>query len=616
MFHAFGGDAKRTLAALGRSLAIIEFEPDGKIITANENFCRALDYDLSEIKGKHHSMFVEPDYVRSPEYREFWAKLGRGEFDAREYKRIGKGGKEVWIQASYNPCLSASGKVLKAVKAATDFSFADTQTAENSGKLDAISRAQAVIEFSVDGKILTANENFINVLGYRLDEVQGQHHRMFVEPAYAQSAEYEEFWRKLNRGEFVAEEFKRIGKGGKEVWIQASYNPIFDLNKRVVKVVKFATDVSGRVNAVNAIATGLSHLAEGDLKTRIDVDFIPSLDRLRVDFNASIEALEHSMVAISGSTQTIRTGIGEISTAADDLSRRSEQQASSLEETAAALEEITVTVKKTADGANHARDVVSAAKVDADKSGAVVLEATAAMSGIEKSSNQISQIIGVIDEIAFQTNLLALNAGVEAARAGDAGRGFAVVASEVRALAQRSAEAAKEIKGLISASTAQVEQGVTLVTQTGKALERIVAQVVEINNIITDIAASAQQQATGLHQVNTAVNEMDKVTQQNAAMVEETTAACHSLVAETEGLTQLVGRYQTRQVADDPLRAQLKKAAPHAFREAPKKVSSAEASASPRAKPEPVRRSAQKAVANGSGPRAAAAGGGESWQEF
>ncbi len=614
MFHAFGGDAKRTLAALGRSLALIEFEPDGKIITANENFCRALDYDLSEIKGKHHSMFVEPDYVRSPEYREFWAKLGRGEFDAREYKRIGKGGKEVWIQASYNPVLSASGKVLKVVKAATDVTAAKMQTAENSGKLDAISRAQVVIEFSVDGKILTANEKFFNVLGYRLDEVQGQHHRMFVEPAYAQSADYQEFWRKLDRGEFVADEFKRIGKGGKEVWIQASYNPIFDLNKRVVKVVKFATDVTGRVNAVNAIATGLSRLAEGDLKKRIDVDFIPSLDRLRVDFNASIDALEHSMVAITGSTQTIRTGIGEISTAADDLSRRSEQQASSLEETAAALEEITVTVKKTADGANHARDVVSAAKVDADKSGAVVREATAAMSGIEKSSNQISQIIGVIDEIAFQTNLLALNAGVEAARAGDAGRGFAVVASEVRALAQRSAEAAKEIKGLISASTA--EQGVTLVTQTGAALERIVAQVVEINNIITDIAASAQQQATGLHQVNTAVNEMDKVTQQNAAMVEETTAACHSLVAETEELTQLVGRYQTRQVADDPLRAQLKKAAPHAFREAPKKVSSAEASASPRAKPEPVRRSAQKAVANGSGPRAAAAGGGESWQEF
>jgi methyl-accepting chemotaxis protein len=617
MFHAdFGGDAKRTLKAIGRSLAVIEFQPDGKITTANENFCRALGYELGEIKGRHHSMFVEPDYARSPEYSEFWAKLGRGEFDAREYKRIGKGGREIWIQASYNPVLSGSGAVDKVVKVAMDVTSAKLQAAENAGKLDAVSRAQAVIEFSVDGKILAANENFLNTLGYRLEEIQGQHHRMFVEPAYAQSTEYQEFWRKLNRGEFIAEQFKRIGKGGKEVWIQASYNPIFDLDKRVTKVVKFATDMTGRVNAVNQIATALSRLTVGNLQHRIEAEFIPALDRLRVDFNASMESLEQSMLSISANTHAIRSGTGEISSAADDLSRRTEQQASSLEETAAALEQITATVKKTAEGAKHARDVVSTAKVDADKSGDVVREAMTAMTGIEKSSKQISQIIGVIDEIAFQTNLLALNAGVEAARAGDAGRGFAVVASEVRALAQRSAEAAKEIKGLISASTAQVDQGVSLVTQTGKALERIVAQVVEINAIITDIAASAQEQATGLQQVNAAVNEMDKVTQQNAAMVEETTAASHSLAGETEELARLIWRYQTRQAAEDPLRAQLKKAAPHAFREAPKKAAPAEGSASARAKPEPVRRPARKAVVNGPAPRAAARGDDESWQEF
>jgi methyl-accepting chemotaxis protein len=614
MLHPdFGGDAKRVLKAIGRSQAIIEFEPNGTIITANENFCRALGYDLAEIKGKHHSLFVDPDYVKSPDYREFWAKLGRGEFDAGEYKRIGKGGKEVWIQASYNPVVSASGKVLKVVKAAADVTAAKLLAAENAGKLDAISRAQAVIEFSTDGQILTANENFLTVLGYRLDEIQGRHHRMFVEPAYAQSAEYQEFWRKLNRGEYVAEEFKRIGKGGKEVWIQASYNPIFDLNKRVVKVVKFATEVTGRVVAVNQIAAGLSQLAEGNLQHRIKVDFIPSLDRLRVDFNASMESLERSMSAISVNVQAIRSGTGEISVAADDLSRRTEQQASSLEETAAALEEITATVKRTAEGAKHARDVVAVAKVDADKSGVVVREAMAAMTGIDKSSKQISQIIGVIDEIAFQTNLLALNAGVEAARAGEAGRGFAVVASEVRALAQRSAEAAKEIKGLISTSTAQVDQGVQLVTQTGDALGRIVAQVVEINGIITDIAASAQEQATGLQQVNTAVNEMDQVTQKNAAMVEETTAASHALSGEAEELGRLVSRYQIAQSEDDPLRRELKKAAPHAFREPAKRP----ASAAP-AKPEPVRRPAAKMAVNAPAPRAAAGGGGgdDGWQEF
>jgi len=322
------------------------------------------------------------------------------------------------------------------------------------------------------------------------------------------------------------------------------------------------------------------------------------------------------MAAVSGATHAIRSGAGEISTAADDLSRRTEQQASSLEETAAALEQITVTVKKTAEGAKHARDVVSTAKVDADKSGEVVREAMAAMTGIDKSSKQISQIIGVIDEIAFQTNLLALNAGVEAARAGDAGRGFAVVASEVRALAQRSAEAAKQIKGLISASTAQVGQGVKLVAQTGEALGRIVAQVVEINGVITDIAASAQEQATGLQQVNAAVNEMDGVTQKNAAMVEETTAASHALAGETEQLGRLIARYRIAQAEEDPLRKELKRAAPHAFREAPKKAAP-ESAAPARAKPEPVRRPAAKAVVNAPAAQAAASGGADdNWQEF
>jgi methyl-accepting chemotaxis protein len=612
----FGGDAKRVLKALDRSLAIVEFEPNGKIIAANENFCRLLGCKPTEIKGKHHSLFVDPDTAKSPDYAAFWVRLGRGEFDAGEYKRVSKDGKEVWIRASYNPVVNASGKVLKIVEVASDITAAKLLAAENAEKLDAISRAQSVIEFAADGTILTANENFLKSAGYPLEKLQGQHHRMLVDPGYAQSPEYQEFWRKLNRGERIEEEHKRIAKGGREVWIQASYNPIVDLNGRVYKVVNFMTDVTGRVSAVEQIAVGLSRLAEGNLEHRIQTEFIPALEPLRVDFNASLEALEQSMSAVSGNTLAIRSGAGEISSAADDLSRRTEQQASSLEETAAALEEITVTVKKTAEGARHARDVVSTAKVDADKSGDVVREAMAAMTDIDKSSKQISEIIGVIDEIAFQTNLLALNAGVEAARAGDAGRGFAVVASEVRALAQRSAQAAKEIKGLISASTAQVAQGVRLVTRTGEALGRIVTQVVEINTVITDIAASAQEQSTGLQQVNTAVNEMDQVTQKNAAMVEEMTAAAHGLAGETEELGQLVARYQIRQTEDDPLRAELKKAAPHVFREAPK-TAAPKTPTPARAKPDPVRRPVVKAVVNGPAPRAAASGGADdNWQEF
>ncbi|ESR23282.1 methyl-accepting chemotaxis protein [Lutibaculum baratangense] len=295
---------------------------------------------------------------------------------------------------------------------------------------------------------------------------------------------------------------------------------------------------------VGEIGRGLSRLSDGDLGYRIARAFPANYEQLKADFNGAMAQLEEAMRTIAASTTAIRSGTGEISQASDDLSRRTEQQAASLEETAAALDEITATVKRTADGAGHARDVVGRTTSLAEQSGAVVGDAVKAMSGIEASSKEISQIIGVIDEIAFQTNLLALNAGVEAARAGDAGKGFAVVASEVRALAQRSAEAAKEIKGLIDNSTAQVDQGVDLVARTGEALKEIAAQVAEINAIVRDISASAQEQATGLAEVNTAVNQMDQVTQQNAAMVEQQTAASHTLSNETGELVRLVSRFR------------------------------------------------------------------------
>jgi methyl-accepting chemotaxis protein len=316
-----------------------------------------------------------------------------------------------------------------------------------------------------------------------------------------------------------------------------------DINQQKVAEAAVAADREADQHAIAILAQGLSALAGGDLTARIEEALSAKAQGLKDDFNKAAAEIQLAMSQIASKKDAIRAGTGEVTGAADDLSHRTEQQAASLEETAAALDEITATVKKTAEGARHAREVVGTAKQDAERSGEIVRRAVEAMNSIEKSAVQIGQIIGVIDEIAFQTNLLALNAGVEAARAGEAGRGFAVVASEVRALAQRSAEAAKEIKALIHASDSQVKVGVELVGETGKALTRIVEQVADINAAVTDIAASAQEQSAGLQQVNTAINQMDQVTQKNAAMVEETTAAAHNLTSEAEELARLVGRF-------------------------------------------------------------------------
>ncbi len=321
------------------------------------------------------------------------------------------------------------------------------------------------------------------------------------------------------------------------VYIEAA-----EAQKRAAEEARAATAREQSL-VVESLAAALEQLSAGNLAYRIDAPFPAEYERLRANFNQAVTTLDGTIGTVDENTTALKTGSADISAAADDLSQRTERQAAALEETAAALDEITATVRKTSDGAKTASTAVSAANVDAAKSGGIVREAIAAMAGIEKSAREIGQIIGVIDEIAFQTNLLALNAGVEAARAGDAGKGFAVVASEVRALAQRSAEAAKEIKALISTSTSQVERGVDLVGQTGTALDRIVAQVAEIDDVVSQIAASAQEQASGLNEVNSAVNQMDQITQQNAAMVEESTAASKTLVQQAERLAELIASF-------------------------------------------------------------------------
>ena len=538
-----GGNAVAVLAALSNSQAMIEFDLSGKILSANENFCKALGYELKEIVGKHHSMFVEPTHASSAEYKAFWAKLSAGKFDQQQYKRIGKGGREVWIEASYNPVFRR-GKPVKVIKIATDITTQKLKSAEDAGKIEALSRAQAIIEFTPAGEVLTANDNFLSALGYSLAEIQGKHHSMFCETDYTRSDAYKEFWGKLSSGQLVADEFMRFGKGGRKVFIQASYNPIFDLNGKVFKVVKFATDVTGRVENVEQLARCLTNFADGDLSQTIEKPFIPSLERLRTDFNSASEKLKGAMATVAQNAKAISAGSNEIRTAADDLAKRTEQQAASVEETAAALEQITTTVKDSSRRAEDAGRLVARARDHAEHSGQVVRDAIGAMDQIETSSREISNIIGVIDEIAFQTNLLALNAGVEAARAGEAGKGFAVVAQEVRELAQRSAKAAKEIKSLITASGSHVANGVGLVTNAGSALQEIASQVHEINTNVAAIVEAAREQSTALGGINQAINTVDQGTQQNAAMVEEQTAASHGLAREAAALFELLEQFR------------------------------------------------------------------------
>jgi len=426
----------------------------------------------------------------------------------------------------------------------------------------AIHRSQAVIEFQLDGTITAANENFLATVGYRLDDIKGRHHSLFVDAGDAASQAYAEFWERLRAGEFFADTFRRVARDGGEIWIQGAYNPVFDANGKPYKVIKFATDITveqqqrfagaaerDRAEAtqnlvVSTLATSLKGLADGDLTARIDAVFDGQYERIKQDFNASVDTLQDAMNAIATATQHLQSGSSEIAAASDDLSRRTEQQAASLEQTAAALDQITATMRRSADGAKQAASAATGARLDAVRSGEVMRDAVVAMGEIERSSGQVAQIISVIDEIAFQTNLLALNAGVEAARAGDAGRGFAVVAQEVRALAQRSAEAAREIKVLIGASGQQVARGVRLVTETEHALAGIVDKVATIDGLIGEIAQSSQEQASSLNHVNAAVNQMDQVTQQNAAMVEQATAAASNLKIEARGLSVLVGRFE------------------------------------------------------------------------
>jgi len=493
-------DLKSKISAIGKSQAVIEFKMDGTVVSANENFLSTVGYNASEIVGRHHSMFVDADYAKSPEYRQFWERLNRGEYVAGKFKRVGKSGNDIWLQASYNPILDMNGKPYAVVKYATDITAIENETNELKAKIDAIGKSQAVIEFKMDGTVLSANENFLRVLGYGLQEIVGHHHSMFVEPEYAKSADYRFFWDRLNRGEYIAEKFERIGRGGKVVWIQASYNPLIDLNGKPFKVVKFATDITAEELAHEKSVQRAAKLAE-----------------LTNDFDEKVAGVVQAVASqanqMQASAQSMSATAEETTKQANAVAAASEQGAANVQTVASATEELASSISEIGRQVGHSSEIASNAVSEAGKANDMV-------QGLVVASQKIGEIVALINAIADQTNLLALNATIEAARAGEAGKGFAVVAAEVKNLATQTSKATEEISMQINSVQGATQNAVQAIASISKTIG-------EIDKISTAIAAAVEQQGAATQEIARNVEETAKGTREVSSNISGVTEAAN-----------------------------------------------------------------------------------------
>lgn len=496
-------EMKAMLDALDKSQAIIHFDVRGNILDANDNFLSTMGYSLEEVIGKHHRMFVDPAYEASVEYRHFWAALARGEYQSSVFKRIGKNGKEVWIQASYNPIMGRDGQVAKVVKYATDVTAQRLRDADYQGQIAAVSKSQAVIQFNMDGTILDANENFLNVVGYRLEEIKGRHHRMFVEPAYEASAEYRHFWELLGKGEYQAAEYKRIGKNGKEVWIEASYNPILDLNGKPFKVVKYATDVT-------------------DKKTQKRVLMAAIADNFQKQIEAIVGTVAAASTELAHTAELMSKSIGESNVNAQEAVRNAEETFQNVQTVAAASEEMSATIKEISTQTQNANALIA-------DSVEKVRGADGFAGELQKASQQVRSVIQLISNISSQINLLALNATIESARAGEAGKGFAVVANEVRNLAGQTSKSIQDIEKVI--------------TEMSRASDGVIAALGGIRDSVDKIYTSSTTVASAVEEQSAVVNDIARnmnIATHKTQVVKENITAVSRLSTEAEHNSQQV----------------------------------------------------------------------------
>lgn len=542
--------------AVNRLQAVVEFDTNGVVLDGNANFLNLTGYSLNEVVGKHHSIFVSERYKNSPEYKEFWAKLSRGESDAGVYHRYGKQGQDIWLQASYNAILGIDGKPIKVVKFATDITKAVLADREQSKKAREALMIKNALESSSNNLMVADKEGVITYMNPAAAELMKASSNTFRKhfPAFDASKlvgqGFDSFYQSLGHQRSLLNNL--TGKHETEtqvgdMFFKLTANPIFDDNgDRLGSVVEWVNQTQEK-RIENQIAEALTLAVAGDVTYRLDTSIAqgPAVETMNA-INQLLDIMNDVLISVREAGETINTAAHEIASGNNDLSSRTEQQASNLEETASSMEELSSTVRQNAENARQANQMAEAASQVAIKGGDVVGNVVTTMSAINESARKIEDIISVIDGIAFQTNILALNAAVEAARAGEQGRGFAVVAGEVRNLAQRSASAAKEIKELITDSVSKTAEGTKLVESAGATMHEVVSSVQRVTDIMSEITAASAEQSAGIGQVNDAVNHMDEVTQQNAALVEEAAAAAESLVEQASTLMDTVNRFTLR----------------------------------------------------------------------